>query len=192
MGVCFNLVRPSQKFIYYPSNISKNFFKTSIEASKTNILLNLHRFHSLGIKQTSFRSSYYSTLFKNKPVALSEVNNVLPHSTRPQITINYKENHTMRKIETLADLKSHFVKKLANQHISACPYGGPQPYLKPNMTEFAEQAYKNKQEYFYCDPIDPDNPNGPQKLCKPKYEYDLIRPLTEEEYNNIFSECNEK
>lgn len=47
------------------------------------------------------------------------------------------------------------------------------------MTELAEQAYKRKEEYFYCEPVDPDNPNGPQKLSEPKYEYDLERPLTE-------------
>lgn len=33
---------------------------------------------------------------------------------------------------------------------------------------------------------------GPQKLSEPKYEYDLERPLTEEEYNSIFSECKKK
>ncbi len=98
----------------------------------------------------------------------------------------------MRKIETLSDLKSHFTKKLANQYISTCPYCGPQPYLKPNMTEFAKQAYKCKEEYFYCEPIDPNNPNDPQKLTEPRYEYFLDESLTEEEFNNIFSECNEK
>ena len=48
------------------------------------------------------------------------------------------------------------------------------------------------EEYFYCEPVDPDNPNGPQKPSEPKYEYDLERPLTEEEYNSIFSKCKEK
>ena len=95
----------------------------------------------------------------------------------------------MKKIETLSDLQSLFKRQIANKHISTCPYGGPQPYLKPNMTEFAEQAYKRKEEYFYCEPVDPNNPNGPQKLSDPKYEYGLKRLLTEEEYNIIFSEC---
>ena len=49
------------------------------------------------------------------------------------------------------------------------------------MTELAEQAYKRKEEYFYCKPVGPDSPNGPQKLSEPKYEYG-----TEKEYNNIF------
>ena len=98
----------------------------------------------------------------------------------------------MEQIKSLSDLQSLFKRQIANKHISTCPYGGPQPYLKPNMTELAEQAYKRKEEYFYCEPVDPDNPNGPQKLSEPKYEYGLKRPLTEEEYNNIFSECKEK
>ena len=98
----------------------------------------------------------------------------------------------MKKIERLSDLQSLFKRQVFNKHISTCPYGGPQPYLKPNMTELATQAYKRKEEYFYCEPVNPGNPNGPQKLSEPKYEYILERPLTEEEYNNIFSECKEK
>ena len=35
-------------------------------------------------------------------------------------------------------------------------------YFKPNMTELAEQVYKRKEKYFYCEPVDPDNLNGPQ------------------------------
>ena len=49
-----------------------------------------------------------------------------------------------------------------------------------------------KTKYDYCEPVDPDNPHGPQKLSEPKYEYDLERPLTEEEYNNIFPELKKK
>lgn len=98
----------------------------------------------------------------------------------------------MEQIKSLSELKTLFKKQVANRYISTCPYGGPQPYLKPNMTEFAEQAYKQKEKYFYCEPIDPDNPNGPQKLCEPKYEYDLERTLAEEEYNSIFSEYEDE
>ena len=98
----------------------------------------------------------------------------------------------MEQIKSLSELKQLFKKQIANRYISTCPYGGPQPYLKPNMTKFAEQAYKCKEEYFYCEPIDPNNPNGPQKLCEPKYEYDLERSLTEEEYNSIFLEYEDE
>ena len=98
----------------------------------------------------------------------------------------------MEQIKSLSDLQSLFKKQVSNKHISTCPYGGPQPYLKPNMTELAEQAYKRKEEYFYCEPVDPDNPNGPQKPSEPKYEYDLERPLTEEEYNNFFQNIEKK
>lgn len=98
----------------------------------------------------------------------------------------------MEQIKSLSDLQSLFKKQVANKHISTCPYGRPQPYLKPNMTELAEQAYKRKEEYFYCEPVDPDNPNGPQKLSEPKYEYGLERSLTEEEYNNVFQNIEKK
>lgn len=98
----------------------------------------------------------------------------------------------MEQIKSLSELKTLFKKQIANRYVSTCPYGGPQPYLKPNMTELAAQAYKRKEEYFYCEPVDPDNPHGPQKLSEPKYEYDLKRPLTEEEYNNIFPELKKK
>ena len=46
----------------------------------------------------------------------------------------------MEQIKSLSDLQSLFKRQVANKHISTCPYGGPQPYLKPNMTELAEQA----------------------------------------------------
>ena len=39
----------------------------------------------------------------------------------------------MKKIETLSDLQSLFKRQVANKHISTCPYGGPQPYLKPKV-----------------------------------------------------------
>lgn len=51
----------------------------------------------------------------------------------------------MEQIKSLSELKQLFKKQIANRYISTCPYGGPQPYLKPNMTKFAEQAYKRKE-----------------------------------------------
>lgn len=36
----------------------------------------------------------------------------------------------MEQIKSLSDLQSLFKKQVSNKHISTCPYGGPQPYLK--------------------------------------------------------------
>ena len=51
----------------------------------------------------------------------------------------------MEQIKSLSDLQSLFKRQVANKHISTCPYGGPQPYLKRYIEDwYADKAEKLK------------------------------------------------
>lgn len=59
-------------------------------------------------------------------------------------------------------------------------------YRHPDLYTFAKAAYERGETAFYADPVDPNNPNGKQKLSEPRYKYKLARELTEEEYQAVF------
>lgn len=58
-------------------------------------------------------------------------------------------------------------------------------YRRDDLTEFARQAFEEGETQIYTEPVNPNNPYGPQRRCKPKYVYKLKKPLTEEQYKQL-------
>lgn len=79
------------------------------------------------------------------------------------------------------DIKAKFVKVCTNGHVSNATYKN-KDYIK-----WAQAALEKGEPYFYTELVDPKKPFGPKKLCGPKYEWRLVEPLTEEEYERLFS-----
>lgn len=61
----------------------------------------------------------------------------------------------------------------------------PRLYRREDFSRFAEDAFKKGEDYFYAEPVSANNPNGPYKLCEPKYVYELKHSLTEEEFKDF-------
>lgn len=95
-------------------------------------------------------------------------------------------------VESFDDLKRLLRRRTTNECIVTDDKGKRQWYRHPDLDEFSKQAYEKGQEYFYVKPADKNDPYGKQVLCEPKYEYVLKRPLTKEEFDNLFGICNER
>lgn len=64
----------------------------------------------------------------------------------------------------------------------------PRLYRRDDFCEFAKEAFKKGESYFYTEPVNPDNQNGPHRLCEPKYVYELKKSLSEKEFNQYFGD----
>lgn len=97
-------------------------------------------------------------------------------------------------VETLSDLQLLFNRYDVNisRRFYAVKNGEPMLYRREDLTQWAKEAFERGEKYFHCKPVNEKNPYGPLVLCEPEYNYRLLRPLTEKEYNSIFSECKEK
>lgn len=95
-------------------------------------------------------------------------------------------------VESLDDLKRLFGCRIINKHPTIDSNGNRQWYMHPDLDEFSKQAYEKGQRFFYAKSADKNNPYGKQVLCEPEYDYVLKRPLTKEEFNNLFGMCNER
>lgn len=95
-------------------------------------------------------------------------------------------------VESFDDLKRLLRRRTTNECIVTDDKGKRQWYRHPDLDEFSKQAYEKGQEYFYVKPADKNDPYGKQVLCEPEYEYFLKRPLTKEEFDNLFGMCNER
>jgi len=60
-------------------------------------------------------------------------------------------------------------------------------YRRNDLSTWSKEAYDRGEEFFYCRPVDPDDPTGALELCEPEYRWFIKDPkgLTEEEYQNI-------
>lgn len=61
----------------------------------------------------------------------------------------------------------------------------PLPYRSSDLYEWAKEFYEKGVDFFYAEPVNPDDIYGKLKLTEPKYVYKLKRPLTEDEYKEI-------
>ena len=80
----------------------------------------------------------------------------------------------------LSDIKGKFEKVCVNAHDALGTY------KKKEYVEWANEAVKKGEPFFYTEPIDPKNPFK-VKLSEPKYEYKLKDGLTVEEFDKLFS-----
>ena len=92
-----------------------------------------------------------------------------------------------KNIENLEDLKNCYTKVCINVFVAKDNNGKLMKYRRDDLSQWAKEAYDSGDDFFYCEPVDFDNPNGKLQLCKPRYEY-RIRNLSEEEFNNIFKD----
>lgn len=64
-------------------------------------------------------------------------------------------------------------------------------YRRSDLSMWAKEAFENGENYFYCEPVDPVNQYGKLQKCEPHYEYKMVRNLTVEEYESLFSNKDE-
>lgn len=91
-------------------------------------------------------------------------------------------------VESFDDLKLLLKCRITNEYLAG--YSG-QWYRHPDLDKFSKEAYEKGQRFFYAKPANENDPYGKQVLCEPEYEYVLKRPLTKEEFDNLFGMCNE-
>lgn len=93
-----------------------------------------------------------------------------------------------KPVETTEELAKLFDKCCTNLYhaVDLKDSSKPMLYRRNDLSRWAEEAFERGEKYFYCEPVDPNNPYGKLRLCEPKYVYKLYRNLTEEEYENVF------
>ena len=98
-------------------------------------------------------------------------------------------------VENFDDLKLLLKCRITNEYLAGYSVindkGKRQQYRHPDLDEFSKEAYGKGQEFFYAKPANKNDPYGKQVLCEPEYEYVLKRPLTKEEFDNLFGMYNE-
>ena len=88
----------------------------------------------------------------------------------------------------LPTIEKLFDKCYTNLYHAADPQDKTRPmlYRRTDLTNWAAEAFERGERYFYCEPVDPQNPYGALRLCEPKYVYKMRRSLTPEEFKNVF------
>lgn len=61
----------------------------------------------------------------------------------------------------------------------------PMLYRRSDLTEWAQEAFDEGNYCFYCEPVNPDDPNGALRKCEPKYVYKVNAELSCEEYEQL-------
>ena len=92
-------------------------------------------------------------------------------------------------------LKDYFVKVCVNrmqsyeiEYIGREAVKVSKKYKRKDLTELAEESFNKGEDYFYVEPVNPDDKYGPVKLSKPLYEYRCNYIFTEEEFAEITGE----
>ena len=93
------------------------------------------------------------------------------------------------------DIKSRIKNKTHKIYTNAHPVyddtGRIMPYLRPDLSAWANEFAKSGKRYFFTEPVDPANKYGKLRLCEPKYEY-RVDNLTQEEYDTLMMILEEK
>ncbi len=85
------------------------------------------------------------------------------------------------------NIKNLFEKRLINAYKAIDNNGLPYLYKRNDLCTWAEEAYERGEKYFYCRPVDPDNPYGKLELCEPEYKWFLKDDgIPDEEFNRLF------
>ena len=93
------------------------------------------------------------------------------------------------------ELKKLFVKICTNElpaidlmHFKKTGEKRPMMYRRPDLSQWAKEAFDRGEMVFHAQVIPNTRPNGPMELTEPKYEYALVRNLTVEEYEELFND----
>ena len=93
------------------------------------------------------------------------------------------------------DIKSRIKSKIHKIYTNANPVyddtGRIMPYLRPDLSAWANEFAKSGKRYFFTEPVDPANKYGKLRLCEPKYEY-RVDNLTQEEYDTLMMILEDK
>lgn len=88
--------------------------------------------------------------------------------------------------------KNKFVKVCTNKtraykirEIDGVPTKVPMLFRRIELTQWAKEALERGEDYIYHEPVNPLDPYGEQKLCKPNYEYVLKHKLTPDEFDTF-------
>ena len=80
------------------------------------------------------------------------------NNTSKYLTVT--QHWAKRTVHDIVDGKIHTITK-----------DEPAMFRRGDLSEWAEQAFKDGKDVFYTKPIDPSNPYGVLELCEPEYEY---------------------
>ena len=98
-------------------------------------------------------------------------------------------------MNVINDIKSRIKSKMHKICTNVNPVyddtGRIMPYLRPDLSAWANEFAKSEQRYFFTEPVNPANKYGELRLCKPKYEY-RVDNLTPEEYDTLIMILEEK
>lgn len=125
-------------------------------------------------------------------------NNMSDFDVQKKVEETQKNIKLMKKealVESFDDLKLLLKCRITNEYygcLAVDDKGKRQQYRHPDLDKFSQEAYEKGQKYFYAKPADKNDIYGKQVLCEPEYEYVLKRPLTKEEFDNLFGMCNER
>ena len=99
-------------------------------------------------------------------------------------------NKYKKPVHELKDLERVFKKVCTNAYRAVDLYDSNKSmlYRRDDLTRWAGEAFEKGEKWFYCEPVDKNEPCGALRLCEPKYVYQLKRDLTEEEFNELFGE----
>jgi len=87
------------------------------------------------------------------------------------------------------NIKDLFEKRPINACKAIDNNGLPCLYKRNDLYTWAKEAYERGEKYFYCRPVNPDDPYGKLELCKPEYRWFIKdrNGLTEEQFNKIYN-----
>lgn len=57
-------------------------------------------------------------------------------------------------------------------------------YKRGDLDNWCIEAYMRGEEYFYCRPIDPNDPNGKLELCEPNYQIETTLLFNKDIWND--------
>lgn len=91
-------------------------------------------------------------------------------------------------------IQRHTGKKIENRYPAWENYPKntkPQMYRRNDLYQWAEEARQRGESFFYCEPVDPQNPYGALRLCDEKFHYechmDVDTDLYEQWMNGLFT-----
>lgn len=92
-----------------------------------------------------------------------------------------------KPLQNVKDLKKCFIPVCTNGY-SAEDDGEPRLYRREDLTQWAKEAFKRGEPFFYAEPVNPNHPYGRLRLTEPNYVYRLNKTLTKEEFDAVFGD----
>lgn len=92
-----------------------------------------------------------------------------------------------KPLQNVKDLKKCFVPVCTNAY-SAVDEDEPRLYRREDLTQWAKEAFKRGEKFFYAEPVNPNHPYGRLRLTEPNYVYRLNKTLTKEEFDAVFKD----